>query len=31
MRGLTKTGTKEELAAICFSACKLNVFGVIAK
>ena len=23
MRGLTKTGTKEELAVICFSACKL--------
>jgi hypothetical protein len=26
MRGLMKTGTKEELVAICFSACKLNVF-----
>ena len=25
MRGLTKSGTKEELAALCFSACKLNL------
>ena len=25
MRDLTKSGTKEELAALCFSACKLNL------
>jgi hypothetical protein len=25
MRGLTKSGRKEELAALCFSACKLNL------
>ena len=25
MRDLTKSGTKEELAAWCFSACKLNL------
>ena len=25
MRGLTKSGTKKELAALCFSACKLNL------
>ena len=25
MRDLTKSGTKEELAVLCFSACKLNL------
>ena len=25
MKGLTKSGTKEEIAALCFSACKLNL------
>ena len=25
MRDLTKSGTKEELAVLCFSACKLNM------
>ena len=25
LRGLSKSGTKEELAALCFSACKLNL------
>ena len=25
MRGLTKSGTKEKLPALCFSACKLNL------
>ena len=25
LRDLTKSGTKEELSALCFSACKLNL------